>query len=241
MSRATPLHVAAGSNNTAVLDEALLLPPKEQQAALSASDAGRNTPLHIAAYKGHLEFVSKIVSSCTMSHYAHELSNIINDNGDSPLHLAVLGNHLPVVRALLTASPPSNVHLKDKQGYTPMHYACGEGYLDIVQVRVRPPSASGAHADAACDAVALLAGVDVCGDERGGLDTAHVQLPARPRRRRALHHREGPPVRVLLQLRRRHRAALRRSRDLPPTRTRLVLCRPPLTRVQASVRQVALH
>ncbi len=188
MSRSTPLHIAAGNNNTAVLDEVLLLPPREQQAALSSPDSGRNTPLHIAAYKGHLEFVTKIVNSCTMSHYAHELSNIVNDNGDSPLHLAVLGNHLPVVRVLLTASPPSNVHLKDKQGYTPMHYACGEGYLDIVQVCGRPPCASTAHADPARDAVAVLAGVDVCSDKRGRPDAADVQLPARTRPRRALHH-----------------------------------------------------
>jgi ankyrin repeat protein len=134
MSRSSALHIAAGNNNTAVLDEVLLLPPREQQTALVNPDGGKNTPLHIASYKGHLEFVTKILFSCTMSHYSQELSNIVNDNGDSPLHLAVLGNHLPVVRALLHASPPSNVDLKDKQGYTPMHYACGEGYLDIVQV-----------------------------------------------------------------------------------------------------------
>jgi ankyrin repeat protein len=134
MSRSSALHVAAGSNNTAALDAALLLPPADQQAALTVRDAGKNTPLHIASYKGHLEFVVKILSSCTVSHYSYALANLTNDNGNSPLHLAVLGNHLPVVRALLSAPQPSGVDLKDKQGYTPMHYACGEGYLDIVQV-----------------------------------------------------------------------------------------------------------
>jgi hypothetical protein len=37
-------------------------------------------------------------------------------------------------QALLAASPPADFSLKDKQGYTPIHYACGEGYLEIVQV-----------------------------------------------------------------------------------------------------------
>ena len=134
MSRSSPLHVAAGSNNVAVLDDALRLPPAEQNAALTSRDGGNNTPLHIAAYKGHLQFVEKILSSCSMTHYAVDLPNLVNDNGNSPLHLAVLGNHRPIVQALLAVTPPSKFDLKDKQGYTPIHYACGEGFLDIAQV-----------------------------------------------------------------------------------------------------------
>ncbi len=134
MSRSSPLHVAAGCNNVAVLEDVLRLPPAEQNAALTNRDGGNNTPLHIAAYKGHLQFVQKILSSCSLAHYAVDLPNFVNDNGNSPLHLAVLGNHRPVVQALLTATPPSQFDLKDKQGYTPIHYACGEGFLDIVQV-----------------------------------------------------------------------------------------------------------
>ena len=136
MSRASSeLHAAAGSNGMAALEDALRLPPKELQAALSARDAGKNTPLHIASYKGHVSFVSKILALPDCG----ELSNLPNDNGNTPLHLAVLGNHLEIVRALLLAAQPANLHMKDKQGYTPMHYACGDGFLDIAPVNPPPP------------------------------------------------------------------------------------------------------
>ena len=145
MSRASSeLHAAAGSNGMAALEDALRLPPKELQAALSARDAGKNTPLHIASYKGHVSFVSKILALPDCG----ELSNLPNDNGNTPLHLAVLGNHLEIVRALLLAAQPANLHMKDKQGYTPMHYACGEGFLDIAQVNPPPPPAL--HTTFAC-------------------------------------------------------------------------------------------
>jgi ankyrin repeat protein len=153
MSRTSALHVAAGSNNLAVLDEVLRLPPVEQNAALTSRDGGNNTPLHIASYKGNLLFVQKILSSCSLAHYSVDLPNLVNDNGNSPLHLAVLGNHRPVVQALLAASPPSDFNLKDKQGYTPIHYACGEGYLDVAQVcdaNRRARSGSQSHAHVTC-------------------------------------------------------------------------------------------
>jgi ankyrin repeat protein len=130
------LHTAAGVNDTASLDDVLRLPPMDQQIALCSRDSGKNTPLHIAAYKGHLAFVMKILSSCTLEHYALDLPNLVNDNGDTPLHLAVLGKHISIVNALISASPPSRLDVKDKQGYMPMHYACGEGFLDIVKVRI---------------------------------------------------------------------------------------------------------
>jgi ankyrin repeat protein len=137
MPRSPELHIAAGSNNTSALDAVLRLPPKDQHALMTGQDGGHNTPMHIACYKGHLEFVVKTLKSPAYSLGATNLSDLVNDNGNTPLHLAVLGSHLTVVHALLTASPPASFHLKDKQGYTPMHYACGEGFLDIVQVVLR--------------------------------------------------------------------------------------------------------
>ena len=136
MSRSSALHIAAGVNDAAALDDVLRLPPMQQQTLLCSRDSGKNTPLHIASYKGHIEFVVKILSSCTLEHYALDLPNLLNDNGNTPLHLAVLGNNLHVIQALISASPPSRLDVKDKQGYTPMHYACGEGYLDIVKARM---------------------------------------------------------------------------------------------------------
>jgi ankyrin repeat protein len=180
MSRSSALHIAAGSNNLAALDDVLRLPPAEQTAALTCRDGGNNTPLHIASYKGHLQFVQKILSSCTLAHYSLDLPNLVNDNGNSPLHLAVLGNHRPVVQALLTAAPPSKFDLKDKQGYTAIHYACGEGFLDIAQVcasaalaLARQPHPQVLHASGATFAVTNVEGLTplMCSSQQGH---AHV-------------------------------------------------------------------
>jgi ankyrin repeat protein len=148
MSRSSALHIAAGVNDAAALDDVLRLPPMQQQTALCSRDSGKNTPLHIASYKGHLDFVLKMLSSCTLEHYALDLPNLLNDNGNTPLHLAVLGNNLHVIQALMSASPPSRLDVKDKQGYTPMHYACGEGYLDIVKARMQLANEPSSHSHA---------------------------------------------------------------------------------------------
>ncbi|KAK7473741.1 hypothetical protein BaRGS_00035016 [Batillaria attramentaria] len=48
--------------------------------------------------------------------------NVVNDKGESPLHIACTLGHEDVVKLLLQVKP--NVDLKDSQGQTPLHRAC---------------------------------------------------------------------------------------------------------------------
>lgn len=47
--------------------------------------------------------------------------------GRSPLHLASACGRVAVLGSLLQASSTSHAHLTDKQGYTPLHWACYNG------------------------------------------------------------------------------------------------------------------
>ncbi len=52
-----------------------------------------------------------------------------NENKDVPLHLAALANRMEVIKVLVSTGKCSNIEAKDGQGYTPLHYSCGEGHL----------------------------------------------------------------------------------------------------------------
>jgi ankyrin repeat protein len=50
----------------------------------------------------------------------------------TPLHKAVINNHINAVRLLLKHG--ANPNSINKKGYTPLHYASGRGYLDIMKL-----------------------------------------------------------------------------------------------------------
>jgi ankyrin repeat protein len=62
-----------------------------------------------------------------------------NENKDVPLHLAALANRLAVIKVLLaeSAQSKSDVEAQDAQGYTPLHYACGEGHQEVSRYLVK--------------------------------------------------------------------------------------------------------
>ena len=67
------------------------------------------------ALNGRVEEVKKLLNSGSSP-------NIINNMGETPLHLAILGGHNEVAHALID-DPKTNVNLADKTGYTPLHLA----------------------------------------------------------------------------------------------------------------------
>ena len=50
-----------------------------------------------------------------------DLMSIPNDDGDTPLHLAIRRNHTAVISTLLNYLPPSSLRIANKRGYTPQH------------------------------------------------------------------------------------------------------------------------
>ena len=86
------------------------------------------TPLHLAAAKGHLNVVRVLIS---------EFKADVNGmgNGDTPLHWAASGGHLDVVRVLISeflADP----NTRDGNGDTPLHVAAAKGHLGVVSVLI---------------------------------------------------------------------------------------------------------
>lgn len=87
------------------------------------SNIGKS-PLHISASKGNLSLIQNLLSSKNIQ------INIKDANGSTPLMLAA-GSSLICVNELLKAgADPTIVNLK---GYTPLHFACANGRLDVIE------------------------------------------------------------------------------------------------------------
>merc|ERR1712137_730016 len=55
--------------------------------------------------------------------------------GNTPLHLAVIGNDITTIKFLLENS--ANPNYSNTYGETPLHWACKEGNTEIVQLLLR--------------------------------------------------------------------------------------------------------
>ncbi|GLT93121.1 hypothetical protein SLE2022_109260 [Rubroshorea leprosula] len=84
-----------------------------------------DTPLHIAALKGHTDFAMEMMN--LKPSYARKL----NPAGLSPMHLALLHCQAQVVRGLLKVDKDL-VRIKGTGGWTPLHFAVEKGNLDLI-------------------------------------------------------------------------------------------------------------
>lgn len=88
------------------------------------------TPLHVAATLGHLDFVTTLL--CHKPELAFELDS----TGASPLHLASAKGHLEIVKPLLKADPRM-CHVRNQDGLTPLHVAAIKGRVAVLIELVR--------------------------------------------------------------------------------------------------------
>ncbi|GMP61670.1 hypothetical protein CsSME_00024044 [Camellia sinensis var. sinensis] len=84
-----------------------------------------HTPLHVAAYHGHLEFVKEILKK------SPGLVEVLDSRRWSPLHLASARGHLDIVQALVLENPDMCTAL-DGDARTPLHLAAMKGNLDVM-------------------------------------------------------------------------------------------------------------
>ncbi|XP_059642553.1 ankyrin repeat-containing protein BDA1-like [Cornus florida] len=94
------------------------------------------TPLHVAALRGHVDFVKEIVARNP------ELAGELNSQRLSPLHLASVKGHVEIVKALLLVNGEMCLAL-DRDGRNPLHLAAIKGRVSVLKelVRVRPDAA----------------------------------------------------------------------------------------------------
>lgn len=88
------------------------------------------TPLHIAAMLGHLEFTREIL--CRKPDLVKELDM----HRSSPLHLATANGHLEVVKVLLLVDADLCL-VKDRNGWNPLHVAVIKGRIDVLKELVQ--------------------------------------------------------------------------------------------------------
>lgn len=97
-------------------------------------DDDGDTQLHIAIVQGFLEAAFSLMRMAPHSCFL----NILNDDGQSPLHLAVLTRQPRVVRRLILAG--ANPALRNFRGNTALHLACATGDLASAKALTDPLS-----------------------------------------------------------------------------------------------------
>lgn len=121
----TALMMTAAKNHAAAAT--LLL---ESGAAPNLADIYRWTPLMRAAYAGHLEIVEILLGRRSTD------VSVLNDQGQSALHLAVISGDERAVQLLLKARAPMD--LIDAGGRTPKAIAQAMERSDLVELLERP-------------------------------------------------------------------------------------------------------
>ncbi|TAK58171.1 MAG: ankyrin repeat domain-containing protein, partial [Bacteroidetes bacterium] len=84
-----------------------------------------NTSVHIAAATGNSSFIQLMLSKIS------DGINKTNDNGQTPLMLAICSRNVDAVKQLVASG--ADVKAKDKQRMNALHYAAAVGSLDMVK------------------------------------------------------------------------------------------------------------
>jgi ankyrin repeat protein len=118
------LHEAAALGETARVAEFL----DADSSLINSYSHDGWTPLHLAAFFGHLEAVTAL-----LARGAPVNARSRNGLANQPLHAALAeGSRPEVVRLLLEAGAPVNA--TQHGGYTPLHEAAQNGYTDLARL-----------------------------------------------------------------------------------------------------------
>ena len=122
----TPLHLASMSGRE---QSARLL--INAGADINISDNGQWTALHRAAFNGHSFIVGELIKA------PHVHLNVRNENGHTPLHVAVMSDITLSARLLIDAG--ADINISDNGQWTALHTAAYSGYNFIVYMLIHTP------------------------------------------------------------------------------------------------------
>ncbi|KAJ8731031.1 hypothetical protein PYW08_002444 [Mythimna loreyi] len=95
-------------------------------------DADGDTQLHIASVHGCEKSVGTLIRVCPNK----ALLDVANDDGHTPLHLAVMSGNAVVTRMLVRAG--LSLGARDRLGETPLHKASSKGHVECLQALLAP-------------------------------------------------------------------------------------------------------
>ena len=122
LCQADPIHEAAKRGDQSEVNRIVAAQPE----ALEARDARHgNTPLHWAAFHGHLDVVRTLIKNGANP-------NVHTKDGYTPLRDAAYRGHTEVVRFLLEAG--ARVEESDKRGATPLHWVGHGGRAAVAKL-----------------------------------------------------------------------------------------------------------
>uniref|UniRef100_A0A0E0R300 Uncharacterized protein n=1 Tax=Oryza rufipogon TaxID=4529 RepID=A0A0E0R300_ORYRU len=136
------LHKAARSGDLAAAESLCEANPL----ALNSRDRLSRTPLHLAAWAGHVELVK-----CLCKHKADVGAAAMDDT--AAIHFASQKGHVEVVRELLASG--ASVKAKNRKGFTALHFASQNSHLELVKYLVKK-------------------GADIAAKTKGGQTALHV-------------------------------------------------------------------
>lgn len=103
----------------------------KQGAPLNAKNNDGETPLSVAAWKGHLAAMNTLLGT----QEGRATVSQANQDGDTPLHMAVLGDHPEIVRVLLkTNEGRAAVNQTNRVGHTPLYAAILKDNIIVASV-----------------------------------------------------------------------------------------------------------
>ncbi|XP_052182855.1 ankyrin repeat-containing protein ITN1-like [Diospyros lotus] len=119
------LHEAAIQGKTASLKDILAKDPLILQRVMVGCFV--HTPLHVAASRGHLEFVRELLDN------NKALARVLDERRWSALHLAADNGYHKIVEVLVEANANMCLTL-DGDGRNPLHLAAMEGHVTVLRV-----------------------------------------------------------------------------------------------------------
>jgi len=120
----TPLHGASKHGHFDVIKLLINVPGIE----IDAKSVYGRTPLHEAAENGHLEIVRLLAEH-------HADVDATTDRGSTPMLLAWENRHIKVIE-LLASEFAANINVKNKSGWTLLHYLARDGNKDAMRLHM---------------------------------------------------------------------------------------------------------
>lgn len=127
------LHSAAESCNL----EFLKLILNDNKFNINQKTKCGKTLLHLAVIAGNKECINYLLEICQ-----HNDINDSDSEGFSALHIVINNKRLDLVKLLLENSSFNNninINIRDNSGNTPLHLACKDSYIEIVQYLLSRP------------------------------------------------------------------------------------------------------